>query len=71
MYSGSSFEKPINERPTSLERPLDSVNLIIKVLISSADERSLLLKGYFSGEKSDLKRGIIMYRKSNHRILHL
>ena len=39
------------ERPTPLERPLDTVNLNINVLISTPDERPLLLKGHFSGAK--------------------
>ena len=38
-----------NERSTPLERPLDTVNLNINVLISTPDERPPLLIGYFSG----------------------
>ena len=34
-----------NEKPPPLERPLDNVNLNINVLISTPDERPLLLKG--------------------------
>ena len=45
-YSGTPFE-----RPPSLERPLDNVNLNINVLISTPDKRPLLLKGHFSGAK--------------------
>ena len=37
-----------DKRPPFLERPLDSVNLNIKVLISTPDERPPLLKGHFS-----------------------
>ena len=40
-----------DERLPSLERPLDTVNLNINVLISTPDERPPLLKGHFSGEK--------------------
>ena len=40
-----------DERPTPLERPLDNVNLNIKVLISTPDERPPLLKGHISGAK--------------------
>ena len=41
----------LDERPPSLERTLDNVNLNINVLISTPDERPTLLKGYFSGAK--------------------
>ena len=37
-----------DERPTPLERPLDTVNLNINVLISTPDKRPPLLKGHFS-----------------------
>ena len=40
-----------DERPPPLERPLDNVNLYIKVLISTPDERPPLLKGHFSDAK--------------------
>ena len=40
-----------DKRPPPLERPLDNVNLNIKVLISSSDERPPLLKGHFSDAK--------------------
>ena len=40
-----------DERPTSLERPLDSINLNINVLISTPDERPPLLKGHFPDAK--------------------
>ena len=40
-----------DERPLSLERPLDNVNLNINVLISIPDERPSLLKGRFSDAK--------------------
>ena len=46
MYSGTLFETP-----TPLKRPLDNVNLNINVLISTPDERPLLLKGHFSDAK--------------------
>ena len=37
-----------DKKPPLLERPLDSVNLNINVLISTTDERPPLLKGHFS-----------------------
>ena len=40
-----------DERPPSLERPLDNVNLNINVLISTPDERPPLLKGHLSDAK--------------------
>ena len=40
-----------DERPSPLERPLDTVNLNINVLISTPDERPPLLKGHFSSSK--------------------
>ena len=40
-----------DERPPSLERPLDNVNLNLNVLISTPDERPPLLKGHFSDAK--------------------
>ena len=40
-----------DERPPSLERPLNNVNLNINVLISTPDERPPLLKGHFSDAK--------------------
>ena len=40
-----------HEKPPPLERPLDSVNLNINVLISTPDERPPLLKGHNSGVK--------------------
>ena len=40
-----------DERPPTLERPLDNVNLNINVLISPPDERPSLLKGHFSDAK--------------------
>ena len=40
-----------DKRPTSLERPLDNVNLYINVLISTPDQGPPLLKGHFSGAK--------------------
>ena len=40
-----------DERPTPLERPLDTVNLNINVLIYTPDEMPPLLKGHFSGAK--------------------
>ena len=40
-----------DERPPSLERPLNNVNLNIDVLIPTPDGRPPLLKGYFSGAK--------------------
>ena len=39
------------ERPTPLERPLDTVNININVLISTPDERPPLLKGHISAAK--------------------
>ena len=50
MYVAVSVE-PLFERPPPLERPLDSVNLYIYVLISSRDERPPLLKVHFSHAK--------------------
>ena len=41
----------MDERPLPLERPLGIVNLNINVLISTPDERPLLLKGHFSATK--------------------
>ena len=38
-----------NERPTPVERPLDTLNLNINKLIFTPDERPPLLKGHFSG----------------------
>ena len=38
-----------DERPTPLERPHDTVNLNINVLIFTPDKRPPLLKGHFSG----------------------
>ena len=49
-----------NKRPTLLERPFDTVNLDINVLISAPDERPPLLKEHFSGAK-----GVQLYRKQN------
>ena len=40
-----------DERPHSLERPLDNVNLNINVLISTPAERPSLLKGHFFDAK--------------------
>ena len=40
-----------DERPPPLERPLDSENLNMNVLISTSDERPPLLKGHFSCAK--------------------
>ena len=40
-----------DERPASLEKPLDTVNLNIDILISTPDERPPHLKGHFSGAK--------------------
>ena len=40
-----------DQRPSPLERPLDTVNLNITVLISTPDERPSLLKDHFSESK--------------------
>ena len=40
-----------DKRPPPLERPLDIVNLNIKVLISTPDKRPPLLKGHVSSVK--------------------
>ena len=40
-----------DKRPPPLERPLDSVNLNMNVLISNPDKTLPLLKGHFSGAK--------------------
>ena len=51
-----------DERPPSLERPLDNVNLNINLLISTPVERLPLLKGHFSGTKrGSLTRGVPLY----------
>ena len=51
-----------DKRPTPLERPLDTVNLNINILISTPDERQPHLKGHFSGAKwGGLTRGIPLY----------
>ena len=41
----------VDERPTPLERPLDTVNLKVNVLISTPDERPPLSKDHCSGPK--------------------
>ena len=43
---------------STLESLLESVNLNINVLISTHDERPLLLKGHFSGAK-----GVTSYKR--------
>ena len=40
-----------NEWPPTLERPLDNININLKVLISTSDKRPSLLKGHFSDAK--------------------
>ena len=47
--SGTPFERSPKKSPTPLERPLDTVNLNTKVLISTPDERPSLLKGHKRG----------------------
>ena len=39
------------EKPTSLEKPFDDVNLSINIFISTPDKRTPLLKGNASGAK--------------------
>ena len=59
-----------DERPPPLERPLDSENLNINVLISTPVERPPLLKGHFSGTKGwPHKRGSTVLNSSKGAVL--
>ena len=50
MYSGTPFE-----RPPTLERPVDNLNLNINVLIFTPEERPLFKRG-------GLTRGVALYQ---------